>query len=280
MALKDHFGTMGLFAVRDNNEIINLAEHFLELNSDAGTILTTTPLGGGASYTQAGQDRLNRSPVVNRVKGEVWADQAGTLYLEESENNSTWTATRAVAVSAGVTAQVPWTILTKRYFRFRYVNGATAQTGFILVQQTGGPGMRNAQLTGRKIQLQRSRQLLSTTVIAGGMHTLTFYASPGYIARVKYIGYFIPAIAGSTGTHNLRVTIGLDDAVDAERLLIVAGNGTVALMLRSSESAYSGLCEPIFTATVPLQVTYRNGTDLDQTGSRYFIVIYEEEAIA
>lgn len=148
MALKDRFGSMGLFAVRDNNEIINLAEHFLELNSDAGAILTTTPLGGGASYTQAGQDRLNRSPVVNRVKGEVWADQAGTLYLEESENNSTWTATRTVAVSAGITAQVPWTILTKRYFRFRYVNGATAQTGFILVQQTGGPGMRNTVLTG------------------------------------------------------------------------------------------------------------------------------------
>ncbi|MGB9886758.1 MAG: hypothetical protein ACPLRW_07170 [Moorellales bacterium] len=121
---------------------------------DGGVILTTTPLGASASYTQTSIDRLipngaNLPPYpIGRVRGLVWADQAGTLYLEESENDSTWTTITSMPVSAGVTTELPWTNLTKRYFRFRYVNGPTAQTSFVLIQQCAGLAVSNVQLAG------------------------------------------------------------------------------------------------------------------------------------
>jgi hypothetical protein len=125
---------------------------------DAGVVLTTTPLGANGTYTQQGIDRLapgwTDRPVlpIGQVRGFVWADRQGTLYLEESENNSTWNTTASVSVSAGTTTELPWTSLTKRYFRFRYVNGATAQGSFVLVQQCAGLAVPNVQLTGSSIE--------------------------------------------------------------------------------------------------------------------------------
>jgi hypothetical protein len=85
------------------------------------------------------------------VRGLVKANQAGTLYLEESEDNSTWTTTTTVSVSANVTTELPWTALTKQYFRFRYVNGAMAQTSFSLIQQVAGLQVERVEVTGSTV---------------------------------------------------------------------------------------------------------------------------------
>jgi hypothetical protein len=136
---------------------------------DAGRILTTTPLTGGATYTQTGVDRLAPTGTdkpafpVGQVRGLVWADQAGTLYLDESENNSTWTTTATISVSASTTTELPWTNLTKRYYRFRYVNGASAQTSFVLVQQAAGLAVPNVNLTGSTVtESQTASQAVPT----------------------------------------------------------------------------------------------------------------------
>lgn len=62
----------------------------------------------------------------------AFADQAGTMRIEVSNDNTTWrraTADTAVAANTAVILSVP--VMT-RYHRVVYVNGATLQTAFML----------------------------------------------------------------------------------------------------------------------------------------------------
>ena len=103
-------------------------------------ILQKKPLPANVSYTQSLQDRFHDTRPVGCIRGEVYADQAGTLYLEESDDSgTTWSTTATVSVTAGVTTPLTWTKLTKRWYRFRYANGAAAQGSFVLLQHHEGP---------------------------------------------------------------------------------------------------------------------------------------------
>ncbi len=111
-------------------------------------MLTKTPLQANMSYIQAGRDRFESGIPAGSVSGLVWADEAGTLYLEESDDDGvTWSQTTNVSVSASTTTVLPWTALTKQQYRFRYVNGAAAQTKFRLVQQTRGMELTTVDLS-------------------------------------------------------------------------------------------------------------------------------------
>jgi hypothetical protein len=96
--------------------------------------LTKAPLPASTSFTQDYRDRYQDARPVEAVAGFAFANQAGTLYLEESNDASSWTTIRTVAVAASTPADLLWTPITKRYYRFRYANGATAQTAFLLTQ--------------------------------------------------------------------------------------------------------------------------------------------------
>lgn len=111
-------------------------------------MLTKTPLQANMSYIQAGRDRFESGIPAGSVSGLVWADKAGTLYLEESDDDGvTWSQTTNVSVSASTTTVLPWTALTKQQYSFRYVNGAAAQTKFRLVQQTRGMELTTVDLS-------------------------------------------------------------------------------------------------------------------------------------
>ena len=117
-------------------------------HGDLPNILFDTPnsigtvLGSNETYTQNPVDRPH--PTSNdipqgSVRGWIFADQSGTLYLEESNNSgSGWTTTLTQVVSAGNSYVIKWTELSKRYVRFRYVNGSSAQGTFILFQYFKG----------------------------------------------------------------------------------------------------------------------------------------------
>ena len=127
-------------------------------------ILAKKPLPGGVSFTQDMQDRFVYSNPVGFVSGEIHSDKAGTLYLEESDDaGTTWTQTDTTTVSAGTTTSLPWTKLTKRWFRFRYKNGAASQGSFILLQQVEGMGFALPSSSGAlTTQLTGSYVCLST----------------------------------------------------------------------------------------------------------------------
>lgn len=117
------------------------------------------PLAANEPYIQPGRDRFEGNEPIGGIRGLVYASHAGTLYLEESDDDgATWSQTgAAVLVAAKTTTPLPWTALTKQQYRFRYVNGATAQTKFRLVQQTRGMDLVDMQLSGSILVEQKTQ---------------------------------------------------------------------------------------------------------------------------
>jgi hypothetical protein len=102
-----------------------------DLNRVTNFIHSTAALGISASFTGTTLDLGGNHEIKNHL-ALVYADQAGTLYLEQSRDGSTWRITNSVAVSAG-TVNTLSTSVHARYQRVRYVNGATAQGSFELL---------------------------------------------------------------------------------------------------------------------------------------------------
>jgi hypothetical protein len=100
--------------------------------------LTVTPLGANVTtyYPSAsGQDRLGGISLFGHINGYASSDKGGTLTLEESETKASWsTVGSAATVTANVLAVYGWSALTKRYWRWKYVNGADAQGAFKLME--------------------------------------------------------------------------------------------------------------------------------------------------
>lgn len=104
---------------------------------------TTTPLTGSATWTS--QPRMSlRKP---SITGTVFADQAGTVYVDQSfdanaENPATagtanWDTSTSTAVTASTGTSFNVTVVAP-YWRIRYVNGAAAQATFRLSAQSRG----------------------------------------------------------------------------------------------------------------------------------------------
>ncbi|MDX7984547.1 phage portal protein [Bacillus velezensis] len=107
--------------------------------SGMAELLTNTPLEAIEVYSQFGQDRLG-AVLIDRLQGWAYSDRSGTLFIEESEDNNSWTASHSVAVKGGVLTASGWVFLTKRYYRFRFENGNQKQSEFVLYQSVGTGG--------------------------------------------------------------------------------------------------------------------------------------------
>jgi len=137
-------------------------------SSDTGEVLTTTALGANGVYTQDAQDRLLGQFPVGRVGGLAFADKAGTLVVEECETAdfASPTTLSTISVAANTTTAVPWVSVSKRYYRFKYTNGAVAQTGFVLIQQVGGLGVDVVELNGSILQQDPETGVKTVTATA------------------------------------------------------------------------------------------------------------------
>jgi hypothetical protein len=93
--------------------------------------VTSTQLAASATFTGPALDLAD--PQVagpddqNRIGATANSDQTGTLYIDGSFDASTWRQAGSVAVAANVPSDLSVPI-RYRYYRFRYINGAT-QTG-------------------------------------------------------------------------------------------------------------------------------------------------------
>ncbi|MFE4764842.1 phage portal protein, partial [Bacillus mycoides] len=99
-------------------------------------LLTNAVLKATEVYTQYGQDRLGQV-LISKVKGHAYSDREGTLFIEESNDQNTWTTVSSLLVKAGTLGETEWIHLTQRYFRFRYANGNLQQSDFLLYQSLG-----------------------------------------------------------------------------------------------------------------------------------------------
>lgn len=96
---------------------------------------STTSQAVSATVTGTSRDVGVAAAAVHRYSkfnAFAFADQAGTVRIELSNDNATWrraTVDTAVAANTPVVLSVP---VVTRYHRVVYVNGATAQTAFML----------------------------------------------------------------------------------------------------------------------------------------------------
>lgn len=92
---------------------------------------SSTNLAGAATFTGTSRDG-GATPAYNKFVVNAHANQAGTVRVEKSTDNTTWRrATGDIAVAANVPQQLE-VLVTTRYMRAVYVNGASAQTEFLL----------------------------------------------------------------------------------------------------------------------------------------------------
>lgn len=92
--------------------------------SNVYTTETTTPLAANASASLGTRDANNKISVIVTIQ----TDQPGNVFVDQSADNNTWLDYGAKACTAGInTFSIQ---LNFRYFRIRYVNGATAQGVF------------------------------------------------------------------------------------------------------------------------------------------------------
>lgn len=110
----------------------NAAGTFVErtqIFSDTATVLAASATLTGVTRDTAAVPGGVGTRFKNFV-AEVFTDQPGTLFIDKSTDGTNWRQAATLAVSAGVNATLEAKI-TCRYYRLRYVNGATLQTVFL-----------------------------------------------------------------------------------------------------------------------------------------------------
>jgi len=120
-----------------NNRDVNIASTgvTLSVNSTGQPRLQMIQLSGNAlSASQevqfpstSGTDAVK----YNSIHGMVDTDQSGTLNVQCSDDGVSFTTTDTLSVTGGTPAKYNYP-LYGRYVRVDYVNGATAQTTFVL----------------------------------------------------------------------------------------------------------------------------------------------------
>ncbi|KAA6482264.1 hypothetical protein [Bacillus swezeyi] len=114
--------------------------------SGGAELLTNLPLKATEVYNQYGQDRLG-DVLISKVRGYAFADKAGSLYVEESDDGNSWSTVKSLDVSENALGDTGWVYLSKRYYRFRYVNGNLEQSDFALYQSLGS-GEQDVRVSG------------------------------------------------------------------------------------------------------------------------------------
>lgn len=90
-------------------------------------IQTTTPLGSGGSFVSSAQQTTRAT----QITGSVFADQAGTLYIEQGGDGTNWDNVTEIAVEANIGTSIEIDV-TNQFIRARFLNGASAQATFRL----------------------------------------------------------------------------------------------------------------------------------------------------
>lgn len=123
---------------------------------------TTTPLTGAATYTGTGEQ--NDLPHVGVYS---FADQAGTLYFDFSVDGTNWHTfpTTGFSCSASI-PEYHTAVKLGRYFRVRYVNGASAQSAFRLSTYYGDNFLPSSAPIGFNIA-DDADAIITKSVISG-----------------------------------------------------------------------------------------------------------------
>ena len=151
--------------------------------------------------------------------------------------------------------------------------------GKVQIDQTT-PGVSNGvTVNGSKRQLKKLSQTYGTAVAAAGYAAdITITPTVGCIGIIKALGTYAPIITGSTGNHEFYVLIGGSVSYPGGRLITATATGITALNLTPTITSPT-VKDVSFTVDCPLVIKYNNATNLEQSGTRYVYVLYEEVPI-
>ena len=99
--------------------------------------VTTTPLDAADEWDSG----ILIPGLADRVVGSVFADEAGTIYIEQSPDFTNWDISTSYAVAASDGKGFSEEIILS-FVRIRYVNGGTDQTEFRLTVRMTSAGPR------------------------------------------------------------------------------------------------------------------------------------------
>lgn len=159
-------------------------------------VLSTTPLLANATAyypSRTGELRVANTFVINQIRAYLWTDRAGILYLQESEDGSTWTNLASIPVRASTFESFPLTTLSKRSYRWRYVNRSAAQSKFVLLHDRVAIGsvinVPNAT-TGTFTTLQNAATATGngTNLAATGLATIVWAVNLAGSSTVTFEG--------------------------------------------------------------------------------------------
>lgn len=107
---------------------------------------TSTNLAANATYTGPSRDLGStvsaRATLVRPVILNTAGNDFGMLYLDESTDGTTWRTTRQVPIPSDTSYRTFEFPVHTRYYRWRFINGPTAQTAFYLhAVRAQGDGM-------------------------------------------------------------------------------------------------------------------------------------------
>lgn len=103
---------------------------------------TSDPAAGNAVLTNGQQIILGpiQTDRAQKIAGSVFADQPGTLYIEQSfDGGAHYDISQSVSVVAGTGQQI-FVDIVAPWVQIRYVNGATTQGVFRLFTRTFATG--------------------------------------------------------------------------------------------------------------------------------------------
>lgn len=137
------------------------------------------------------------------------------------------------------------------------------------------------QLTGRRLKIGVLRTAYSTEVVASTASIVIITPTTGYIGRLLAFGYQAPAVAGSTGNHQLYLQTGsytgTAPSINSLQSISSAGTSALALAPATTTDGYKGA---VFDATNPIIISYIAPGTVNQTGTRYVYLLWEEEAVS
>jgi hypothetical protein len=111
--------------------VVNATKDYL-----SSSLIYSTPIVANGIYTTTGISNGG----FNKLRGWVFTDQPGTLFIEHSRDNATFRqASPGIPCAGGVVTPYDQ-VLYAGFYRYRYVNGGTAQTFFELVGTQFGIG--------------------------------------------------------------------------------------------------------------------------------------------
>lgn len=91
----------------------------------AASFTDSTALAAAATFESASLDGLT----YKRITGRAFADQVGTIEIQQSDDGTTWDTSRTIEIAAGTAVFYDEPIYC-RYIKVKYTNGETAQTTF------------------------------------------------------------------------------------------------------------------------------------------------------